>query len=32
MAVESGHGERIALRHEYAWVEAAANAAFRGRV
>lgn len=32
MAVESGHGERIALRREYAWVEAAANAAFRGRV
>ena len=30
--VEAGHGERIALRREYAWVEAAANAAFRGRV
>ncbi|HET9851871.1 MAG TPA: hypothetical protein VFP56_05130 [Candidatus Limnocylindrales bacterium] len=31
-AVEAGHGERIALRRDYAWVEAAANAAFRGRV
>ena len=31
-AVQAGHGERIALRREYAWVEAAANAAFRGRV
>ena len=31
-AVEAGHGERIALRREYAWVEAAANAAIRGRV
>ena len=32
MAVEAGHGERIALRREYAWVEAAANAAIRARV
>ena len=30
--VEAGNGERIALRREYAWVEAAANAAIRGRV
>jgi len=30
--VEAGHGERIALRREYAWVEAAANAAIRARV
>jgi hypothetical protein len=31
-AVETGHGQRVALRREYAWIEAAANAAFRGRV
>ena len=32
MTVEARRGERIALRREYAWVEAAANAAIRGRV
>lgn len=32
MMVEADNGERIALRREYAWVEAAANAAIRGRV
>ena len=31
-AVEAGLDERNALRREYAWVEAAANAAIRGRV
>ena len=32
MTVDAGHHERTALRREYAWVEAAANAAIRARV
>lgn len=32
LMVEAGNDERTALRREYAWVEAAANAAIRGRV
>jgi hypothetical protein len=31
-AVNAGQDERTALRREYAWVEAASNAAFRVRV
>ncbi|HEX3264214.1 MAG TPA: hypothetical protein VHR16_00980 [Candidatus Limnocylindrales bacterium] len=31
-AIDAGHDERTALRREYAWIEAAANAAFRARV
>ena len=31
-ARSAGQDERAALRREYAWVEAAANAALRGRV
>ena len=31
-ARDAGHDERTALRREYAWVEAAANATFRARV
>jgi hypothetical protein len=32
MATDAGHDERTALRREFAWVQAAANATFRARV
>jgi hypothetical protein len=31
-ATDAGRDERTALRREYAWIDAAANAAFRARV
>jgi hypothetical protein len=31
-AIDAGRDERTALRREYAWIDAAANAAFRARV
>ena len=32
LEMHASHDERTALRREYAWVQAAANAAFRARV
>ena len=31
-AINAGQDERTALRRDYAWIEAAANATFRARV